>query len=323
MNDIASRLIFQEHLPFDNLKCIEFLFHGEFHSSVHIHILSILESRLESFRVSDMDRILKMAQSNISDASVCLKLEKILEMMMKDYSWKVRDLALQHMAQYLNNQSFPTANFNKSIAQNVLSLLFDEQMYVRISSLKILATQTVLLQYHNNIHQIWMFLNQENEALVLFESLGVILAMVSIIEHVEPLHLFLSKLYNHEDYSNRLLFLEIMQGICKHVSNRKHEGLIKIFDNYLEIVVKMIDDPSRSVRRKTLEFISFVMNYTDCKYAHTMVLVDKCKNICFKDKWQRCEVDDCYRDILEPDESITTEKQESGEGNNVLFCYDC
>ncbi len=85
----------------------------------------------------------------------------------------------------------------------------------------------------------------------------------------------------------------------------------------------MIDDPSRSVRRKTLEFISFAMNYADCKYAHTMVLVDKCKNICFKDKWQRCEVDDCYRYILEPDESITTEKQESGEGNNVLFCYDC
>jgi hypothetical protein len=273
----------------------------------------------EHLAFSDLEIFLRIIFWDNRSASKIRQNLQLLLNLSQNTSWRVKDLAIQHLTRQIDLFEL----FDEEICP-FFGLLFDNQIYVRISTVKFLSKIPIYRVFNteSNADDFWLFLIQEKEPLVIFESLCILSGFVEYAVYAESallkLDQFMVTLSNHEDYYLRLVFIELLVTIIF-----KRSDLFSRFTLHFDRAISFLEDDSRMVRQKCLDFVSLIVESPPAFSDEVKRFVEVCCRVEIGEKRIRCDPEHIYQEVLEMDHSLMNEKEGHGEGNNVLFCYDC
>ena len=309
------------------LRCTEKLINAEdeesaFLFTVQQRLFELLECQgAQYLALSDLDRLLRILFYDHESSTMNPKHLEILLSLLSSNSWRVKDLGIQHLTLHIEHCSFGQLCEEISL---MFALLHDNEMYVRISALKFLSKipPHQVFNIASRKEQFWLFLNSEKEPLVVLESLPAMSGFLEYAVNEEADHLkldqFMVTLFNHEDYYLRNVFIEILSVIFW-----KRGDLFHRFAPHFDCTLSLLEDDSRAVRQRCLEFVSRIVALSSTISGDCQGFVEGCCLVDLLEKGKRCDPEHIYQEILDMDQSLMNEKESPGEGNNVLFCYDC
>ncbi|KAI8898275.1 hypothetical protein BC833DRAFT_590439 [Globomyces pollinis-pini] len=89
----------------------------------------------------------------------------------------------------------------------------------------------------------------------------------------------------------------------------------------------MLEDPSRTVRITAIDVVHSLYQYiqqnVNAYGEQGIEFTQKYNAIDFELMKLKVMPEHLYQEALDMDDSIMIESENRGEGNNVLFCYDC
>ncbi|KAJ3256411.1 hypothetical protein HK103_005540 [Boothiomyces macroporosus] len=137
-------------------------------------------------------------------------------------------------------------------------------------------------------------------------------------------HIKFADYLQSEDYTVRESYVGVLQLFVEY----SLESEVEIHSELYQHLLTLIDDPSRLVRANVLMVLKKIL----CAHQHktkrqigavsNSFLLD-CQKLDLDVLLQRCQPEELYCEDFDMGDDIIDEADERGQGNNVLFCYDC
>lgn len=279
-------------------------------------ILKFIETNLERNDIRDSIYIsfdiLFQPQVNIYAPS---RIRNALLLMLKSDSWYLKDLALS----FLKCHGIKLELQDNHLDQ-IVDLICDEQIYVRrtaFNCLEALSPYTDWISAKQLVLKIKTQIEKEIDTLVLISIIDFLTSVMENSSHFVGGDFF-TELAKNEDYEVRLHAVKFAGRFLATIQSDMDSPIPS------NLLLGMIDDPSRLVRKEILDIIIAQRNCSQNRSnASRDEFMAKCRSIDTSHLQLRCQPEHLYQEILDVDQSILIENNEKGEGNNVLFCYDC
>ncbi|KAJ3271187.1 hypothetical protein HDV01_006976 [Terramyces sp. JEL0728] len=169
---------------------------------------------------------------------------------------------------------------------------------------------------------------KETESAVIPALLGFVVKQQSFIlgfvdTKIEPPPQ-LENCYQNEDFIVR----ESYVGLLELFVVKSLETDTEINPKWHAQLLALIDDPSRFVRSKALVALKGILDQYQYKSKRQYGSVSNaflldCQKLDIDALLLRCEPEELYQEDFDMGDDIIDEADERGQGNNVLFCYDC
>ncbi|KAJ2996372.1 hypothetical protein HDV02_006583 [Globomyces sp. JEL0801] len=267
---------------------------------------------------ASLELLLILAKDNKDRA---IKLMQLVQVVSVHPGWDYRDISIQFLVDidFKTHAAFLQNIEHLKVMKLAIDRLEDEEAYVRSSALLCLK---LILKYQLN--KILCCMLEDKEPVVLSSLLDL---MVAVPIHWQTLlgnqshHYINTKFLNHEDSQVRIKSLEFIKEI------HNHAGIIDAFEIELISIIEMLEDPSRTVRITAIDVVHSLYQYiqqnVNAYGEQGIEFTQKYNAIDFELMKLKVMPEHLYQEALDMDDSIMIESENRGEGNNVLFCYDC
>ncbi|KAJ3321969.1 hypothetical protein HDV06_003722 [Boothiomyces sp. JEL0866] len=282
-------------------------------------------------KTNSLATALEIANNIAPEMSEKWNLDEIAILYSLKVGWEVKLLLLVMTENILKSKSSRELAHILKDLKYFEGALVDENSNIRCAALQCLITSldsntaTQLGKLDLSVHSMLL---QEKESSVIKLLLDYVAIKKSQLftfsDLLQPPPDYFARCLQNEDYSVRESYVSVLQMVIESSLEIEEELHAQWYKDFLSL----IDDPSRIVRLKVLlalQKLTTSYQYKTKRQAATLsnsFLLD-CQNLDLETLILRCQPEELYSEDFDMGDDIIDEADERGEGNNVLFCYDC